>query len=141
VLRSCPRHTPADSEAQAGGRVRLVRGGCVAAFDHHEVDLNYVRCTNALLSGDGYPMFATHDLRLVRIVAERARWYDRKPGTYEYQMLFGVRQDEQRRLAREGETVRVHVPYGSQWSGYLMRRLAERAAASRLFARALVSHS
>ena len=86
-------------------------------------------------------MFATHDPRLVRIVGERARWYDRKPGTYEYQMLFGVRPDEQRRLAQEGETVRVYVPYGSQWYGYLMRRLAERPANTTFFARALVSHS
>ncbi|ALG14029.1 proline dehydrogenase family protein [Kibdelosporangium phytohabitans] len=145
VLQSYLRRTLADCEALAGSRVRLVKGAYAepepVAFDGREVDLNYVRCVNALLSGDGYPMFATHDPRLVRIVAERARWYDRRPGTYEYQMLFGVRQDEQRRLAREGETVRVYVPYGSQWYGYLMRRLAERPANTTFFARALVSHS
>jgi proline dehydrogenase len=86
-------------------------------------------------------MFATHDPRLVRIVGERARWYDRKAGTYEFQMPYGVRPEEQRRLAQEGETVRVYVPFGSQWYGYLMRRLAGRSANTSFFARALVSHS
>lgn len=113
---------------------------CTAAFHRHDADLDYARRGNALLSGDGYPMFATHDPRLVRIVAERARRYDRKPGTCEYQMLFGVRQDEQRRLAREGETVRVHVHYGSRY-GNLTRRLAGRPANTTFFARALVSNS
>ena len=145
VLQSCLHRTLDDCGELAGSRVRLVKGAYAepeaVAFGGHEVDLNYVRCANALLAGDGYPMFATHDPRLVRIVGERARWYDRKPGTYEYQMLFGVRPDEQRRLAREGETVRVYVPYGSQWYGYLMRRLAERPANTTFFARALVSHS
>jgi proline dehydrogenase len=145
VLQSYLHRTLADCARFAGSRVRLVKGAYAepeaVAFDGHEVDLNYVRCANALLAGNGYPMFATHDPRLVRIVGERARWYDRKPGTYEYQMLFGVRPDEQRRLAREGETVRVYVPYGSQWYGYLMRRLAERPANTTFFARALVSHS
>jgi proline dehydrogenase len=97
-------------------------------------------------------MFATHDPRLVRIVGARARWYKvgtrpceqifgRKPGTYEYQKLFGVRQDERRRLAREGETVRVYVPFGSQWYGYLVRRPVARPAEMTSFARALVSNS
>ncbi|CAM3637115.1 proline dehydrogenase family protein [Kibdelosporangium persicum] len=145
VLQSYLRRTLDDCVALADTRVRLVKGAYdepeSVAFRGHEVDLGYVRCVNALFAGDGYPMFATHDPRLVRIVAERARWYDRKPGTYEYQMLFGVRPDEQRRLAREGETVRVYVPYGSQWYGYLMRRLAERPANTTFFARALVSYS
>jgi proline dehydrogenase len=147
VVQSYLHRTLDDCAALAteGSRVRLVKGAYAepesVAFDGHEVDLSYVRCANALLSGNGYPMFATHDPRLVRIVGERARWYDRKPGTYEYQMLFGVRPDEQRRLAREGETVRVYVPYGSQWYGYLMRRLAERPANTTFFARALVSNS
>ncbi|MEV4311982.1 proline dehydrogenase family protein [Actinocrispum sp. NPDC049592] len=145
VVQSYLRRTLADCVALADSRVRLVKGAYAepenVAFGRHETDLSYVRCANALLAGNGYPMFATHDPRLVRIVGERARWYDRKPGTYEFQMLFGVRPDEQRRLAQEGETVRVYVPYGSQWYGYLMRRLAERPANTVFFARALVSHS
>jgi proline dehydrogenase len=145
VVQSYLRRTLSDCVALSDSRVRLVKGAYAepetVAYDGPDVDLSYVRCANALLAGNGYPMFATHDPRLVRIVGERARWYDRKPGTYEFQMLFGVRPDEQRRLAQEGETVRVYVPYGSQWYGYLMRRLAERPANTMFFARALVSNS
>lgn len=86
-------------------------------------------------------MVAIHDLRLVRIVGERARWYDRKSATCEYKMLFGIRPDEQRRLAREGETVRVYMPFGSRCYGYLTRRLAKRPADTRFFARPLASNS
>ena len=100
-----------------------------------------MRCANELLAGAGYPMFATHDPRLVRIIAERARWYDRKPGSFEYQMLYGVRPDEQRRLSLSGHTVRVYLPYGVQWYGYLMRRLAERPANMAFFLRAVAGRS
>ncbi|MBV8933207.1 MAG: proline dehydrogenase family protein, partial [Kutzneria sp.] len=98
-------------------------------------------CANTLLAGDGYPMFATHDPRLLSVLAERALWYNRKPGGYEYQMLYGVRPDEQRRLAELGETVRVYVPYGEQWYGYLMRRLAERPSNTAFFLRSLAGRS
>jgi proline dehydrogenase len=53
-------------------------------------------------------------------------------------MLYGVRPDEQRRLAAAGETVRVYIPYGDEWYGYLMRRLAERPANVAFFLRSLV---
>ena len=146
VLQSYLRRTLADCRALAGdgSRIRLCKGAYAAppdvAFDSaHEVDLNYVRCANVLLAGAGYPMFATHDPRLIDVIAERAHWYGRKPDSFEFQMLYGVRPDEQRRLAGLGETVRVYVPYGTQWYGYLMRRLAERPANTAFFARALVS--
>jgi proline dehydrogenase len=64
---------------------------------------------------------------------------DRAPGSYEFQMLYGVRPDEQARLAGQGERVRVYLPYGDQWYGYLVRRLAERPANLTLLARALTS--
>ncbi|RJQ78056.1 proline dehydrogenase [Pseudonocardiaceae bacterium YIM PH 21723] len=129
-----------------GSRIRLCKGAYkepenVAFQDAHEVDLNYVRCVNALLQGEGRPMFATHDPRLVEVINERARWHDRKPGSYEFQMLYGIRPDEQLRLAGLGETVRVYVPYGAEWYGYLMRRLAERPANMTFFARSLLSRS
>ncbi len=129
-----------------GSRVRLCKGAYaepaeVAFDDGHEVDLSYVRCVNTLLAGDGFPMFATHDPRLVRVVGERAKWFDRKPGSFEYQMLYGIRPEEQQRLAHEGNTVRVYVPFGEQWYGYLMRRLAERPANTAFFLRALASRS
>ncbi|MEV0676600.1 proline dehydrogenase family protein [Actinosynnema sp. NPDC050436] len=146
VLQTYLRRTLEDCHALAGARVRLCKGAyaepaSVAFDDPHEVDLNYVRCANALLAGDGYPMFATHDPRLVEIVAERARWHDRAPGSFEYQMLYGIRPAEQARLAAEGHVVRVYVPFGEQWYGYLMRRLAERPANVAFFLRSLISRS
>jgi proline dehydrogenase len=146
VLQSYLHRTLEDCRALAtdGSRIRLCKGAYAeppeVAFDSaHDVDMNYVRCANVLLAGTGYPMFATHDPRLIEIVAERAHWYGRKSDSYEYQMLYGVRPDEQRRLAGLGETVRVYVPYGTEWYGYLMRRLAERPANTSFFLRALVS--
>ncbi|MDQ1495690.1 MAG: proline dehydrogenase, partial [Actinomycetota bacterium] len=56
-----------------------------------------------------------------------------------YQMLLGIRPDEQRRLAARGEKIRVYVPYGAEWYPYLMRRLAERPANVSFFLRALAS--
>jgi proline dehydrogenase len=86
-------------------------------------------------------MFATHDPRLIEIVSERARWYGKSVEDFEFQMLYGVRTGEQRHLAAEGHVVRVYVPYGGQWYGYLMRRLAERPANVAFFLRSLVSRS
>ncbi|HET8640838.1 MAG TPA: proline dehydrogenase family protein [Pseudonocardiaceae bacterium] len=146
VLQSYLRRTLEDCRrlATGGSRIRLCKGAYAeppdVAFEHpQEVDLNYVRCANVLLAGAGYPMFATHDPRLIDIIAERADWYERKPDSMEFQMLYGVRPDEQRRLAGLGHTVRVYVPYGTQWYGYLMRRLAERPANTAFFVRSLVS--
>ena len=148
VVQSYLRRTESDCAALAtsDSRVRLCKGTyaepeTVAFQEPAQVDLSYVRCVNTLLAGHGYPMFATHDPRLIRIVDDRVRWYRRARGSYEYQMLYGIRPEEQRRLAREGETVRVYVPYGVQWYGYLMRRLAERPANTAFFLRALVSSS
>jgi proline dehydrogenase len=84
-------------------------------------------------------MVATHDPRLVAITEDRAKWFDRPPDRFEFQMLYGVRPDEQRRLVAEGFTVRVYLPYGTQWYPYLMRRLAERPANLGFFARAVRS--
>ncbi len=130
--------------AYAGSRVRLCKGAyaepsTVACPTPAEVDKAYVRCLKILLSGEGYPMIATHDPRLIEIAGALATRYERDQGSYEFQMLHGVRPDEQRRLARSGERVRVYVPYGDEWYGYLVRRLAERPANLALFARSLVS--
>ena len=144
VLQAYLRRTEGDCRdlAHAGSRVRLCKGAydepSSVAFDTRlDVDRSYVRCVNALLAGEGYPMFATHDPRLVDIVADRARAH--ATTDFEYQMLFGIRPDEQRRLAEAGNRVRVYVPYGAQWYGYLMRRLAERPANLGFFARALMT--
>ena len=146
VLQAYLRRTEADCRelAGAGSRVRLCKGAyaepeSVAFQSRRDVDKSYVRCLNVLLAGAGYPMLATHDPLLIAIGEDRARWYDRTPGEFEFQLLYGVRPDEQARLAREGYTVRVYVPYGTDWYGYLMRRLAERPANVAFFARSLVT--
>jgi proline dehydrogenase len=82
-------------------------------------------------------MVATHDPRLIALAGELAK--NREQGTYEYQMLYGIRPTEQERLAKEGETVRVYVPYGDEWYGYFMRRLAERPANVAFFLRSLAT--
>jgi proline dehydrogenase len=146
VLQAYLRRTEADCRelAVAGSRVRLCKGAYkepehVAYQSALEVDKSYVRCMNILMAGDGYPMLATHDPRLIAIGEDRARWFDREPDRFEFQMLYGIRPEEQQRLIRLGYTVRVYVPYGTQWYGYLMRRLAERPANLSFFARALMS--
>ncbi|MDQ6850851.1 MAG: proline dehydrogenase family protein [Actinomycetota bacterium] len=142
VLQAYLHRTESDCRdlAASGARVRLCKGAyqepaSVAYQKRDEVDLSYVRCTNILMAGDGYPMLATHDPRLIEIGIERARFHA-KTG-YELQMLYGIRPNEQRRLAARGHTVRVYLPYGAQWYGYLMRRLAERPANLTFFGRAL----
>ncbi|WP_354437897.1 proline dehydrogenase family protein [Marmoricola sp. OAE513] len=146
VLQSYLRRTEDDCRALAyeGSRVRLCKGaynepGTQAFTDRHEVDKSYVRCLKILMAGQGYPMVATHDPRLVKIAGALATRFGRVQGSYEFQMLYGIRSEEQKRLAASGEQVRVYVPYGHQWYGYLMRRLAERPANLTFFLRSLLS--
>lgn len=146
VLQAYLRRTEGDCRELAGpgSRVRLCKGAyaepeTVAYQSKIDVDRSYVRCLSILMAGEGYPMVATHDPRLVAIAEDRARWFDRSPDSFEFQMLYGIRPAEQRRLAGTGYTVRVYVPYGTQWYGYLMRRLAERPANVSFFVRALAS--
>lgn len=148
ALQTYLRRTEADCRELSGpgARVRLCKGAyaepeSVAYQGRAEVDKCFVRCTNILMSGEGYPMLATHDPRLLAIGQDRARWFDRATDEFELQMLYGARPLEQRRLAAEGYTVRVYVPYGTQWYGYLMRRLAERPANLAFFARAVGSRT
>jgi proline dehydrogenase len=146
VLQAMLHRTEADCRALAheGSRVRLCKGAYlepedVAFQDRLEIDKSYIRCLKVLLAGEGYPMIATHDPRMVEIAGSIASRYGRAPGTYEYQMLYGIRPEEQRRLAGNGERVRVYVPYGTEWYGYLMRRLAERPQNLSFFVRSLIS--
>ena len=115
VLQSYLHRTEADCRdlAVAGSRIRLCKGAysepeSVAYQDRADIDRAYVRCMKVLLAGEGYPMFATHDDRLIAIVEALTRRYGRERDTYEFQMLYGVRRDEQRRLlARWGDDPRV----------------------------------
>jgi proline dehydrogenase len=146
ALQAYLRRTEADCRdlAGSGSRVRLCKGAyaapeSVAYQAKLEVDKSYVRCLNILMAGEGYPMIATHDPRLIAIGEDRAKWFDRPPDEFEFQMLYGVRPTEQLRLVQEGYRVRVYVPYGTEWYPYLMRRLAERPANVGFFLRALRS--
>ena len=146
VLQAYLRRTEGDCRELSGpgSRVRLCKGAyaepeSVAYQSALDVDKAYVRCLNILMSGEGYPMIATHDPRLVAIGEDRAKWFDHSADEFEFQMLYGVRPEEQLRLVKAGYTVRVYVPYGTEWYGYLMRRLAERPANLAFFARAVTS--
>ncbi|MGH3440231.1 MAG: proline dehydrogenase family protein, partial [Sciscionella sp.] len=131
VLQAYLRRTEQDCRdlSGAGSRVRLCKGAyaepaSVAYQTRSEVDVSYVRCLRVLMAGDGYPMVASHDSRMIAIAAKLAADAGRTPADHEFQMLFGIRPDEQRRIAFDGSTMRVYVPYGEQWYGYFMRRLA-----------------
>jgi proline dehydrogenase len=146
VLQAYLHRTEDDCKqlATAGSRVRLCKGAYkepagVAFQSKSDVDKSYVRCLKVLMAGEGYPMVATHDPRMIGIAAELAK--GRAKGSYEYQMLFGIRPQEQQRLAAQGETMRVYVPYGDEWYGYFMRRLAERPANVAFFLRSLATRS
>ena len=144
VVQAALRRTESDVRelAAPGVRVRLTKGAyaepVTEAFpNRHEVDKSFARCLRILMAGPGYPMIATHDPRLIAIT--RSLGLHRAPDSFEYQMLYGVRADEQRQLAAAGAQVRVYVPYGSDWYGYLVRRLAERPANLAFFLRSLRS--
>lgn len=144
VLQSYLHRTIEDCAvlATAGSRIRLCKGAYaepaeVALQSREEVSTAYVACARTLLAGDGYPMLATHDPEMIAAVGELAGQCGREPGSYEYQFLYGIRADEQRRLAASGERVRVYVPFGTDWWGYFIRRLAERPANLAFFVKAL----
>ena len=146
VIQSYLRRSESDCAALArtGSRVRLCKGAYdapdeVAFTDRRDVDRAYVRCLRSLLAGSGYPMVATHDPRLIEIAGTQAILAGRPVEAFEYQMLYGIRPVEQRRLAAAGARMRVYVPYGSDWYGYLTRRLAERPANLAFFLRSLAS--
>jgi proline dehydrogenase len=146
VLQAYLRRTEADCRdlAYEGSRVRLCKGTykepeSVAFQGKAEVDRSFVRCLKVLMAGQGYPMVASHDPRLVEIAGALAHKHDRATDTFEYQMLFGIRPDEQKRIADRGDQMRVYIPYGQEWYGYLMRRMAERPANTIIFLRALAT--
>lgn len=148
VLQAYLHRTEADCRdlAYPGSRIRLCKGAyaepeSVAYAEPAEIDKAYVRCLRILMAGSGYPMVATHDPRLVEIALTLADRQQRSKDSFELQMLYGIRPAEQARLAALGHRVRVYVPYGTDWYGYLVRRLAEKPANLRFFAHSLVSRS
>lgn len=144
VLQAYLRRTEGDCRdfAGPGSRIRLCKGAyrepaAVAYQSRAEVDQSYLDCLRVLMHGQGYPMVATHDPALIEAARVFATATQRKSDDFEFQMLYGIRDVEQRRLVDERHHVRVYVPYGDQWYGYFMRRLAERPANVAFFLRSL----
>ncbi|MFJ9433181.1 proline dehydrogenase family protein [Streptomyces sp. NPDC101490] len=130
--------------AENGSRVRIVKGAykepvSVAIQDKPEIDKAYVRIMKILMDGEGYPMIGSHDPRLIAVGQELARRAGRKLDEYEFQMLYGIRSEEQQRLAAEGHRMRVYTAYGTDWYGYFMRRLAEKPANLLFFVRSILT--
>mgnify|MGYP000880154695 CR=1 FL=1 len=135
VLQAYLRRTANDVARlnDLGIAVRLCKGAydephTVAFAQKSEVDANYVEMTNRLLDAGRYPAIATHDENMIEAALNHVR--ERKIGKdqFEFQMLYGIRRDLQRRLVAEGYRLRLYVPYGEAWYPYFMRRLAERPA-------------
>ncbi|WP_206788831.1 proline dehydrogenase family protein [Amycolatopsis sp. MtRt-6] len=148
VLQAYLRRTEQDCRSLSGpgSRVRLCKGAyaepeSVAFAEKSEVDKSYVRCLRVLMAGQGYPMVASHDPRMIEIAAALAEEHGRTDDDHEFQMLYGIRPEEQARIAASGARMRVYVPYGDEWYGYFMRRLAERPANLAFFLRGLATRS
>jgi proline dehydrogenase len=134
------RRTNADLDAliPLGGGLRLVKGAyrepAARAFPRKvDVDANYAALAKRLLGREGREagvraIFGTHDPALVRRIEEMSKVESLKPGDVEFQMLYGIRRDEQERLAAAGYRFRVLISYGDAWFPWYMRRLAERPA-------------
>ncbi len=116
-----------------GIRIRLCKGAYkelpeVAYAHKADVDANYVRLSKRLLSSPLYHGLATHDEAMIGAAKTFAKKHNVASNRFEFQMLYGVRRDLQRRLVAEGYNVRVYIPFGREWYPYFMRRLAERPA-------------
>jgi len=135
VIQSYLYRSQADIEQllAEGIRVRLCKGAykepAEVAFPRKaDVDANYIRLSHILLRNSSYHGLATHDEAMIAAAKSYASDNGIGPSHFEFQMLFGVRRDLQRKLVAEGYNVRVYIPFGREWYPYFMRRLAERPA-------------
>jgi proline dehydrogenase len=135
VLQSYLRRTYQDAQelVKLPARIRICKGAYneppeVAFPDKKDVDENYVRVMQLLLSSGVYHGIATHDPKMIAATIDFAQREGIGKEAFEFQMLYGIRRDLQRQLARDGYNMRVYVPYGKHWYPYFMRRLAERPA-------------
>jgi proline dehydrogenase len=118
---------------KCGARIRLVKGAYKEPPDisfprKRDVDRNFQKLTEKLLTSTVYHAVATHDERLIATTEAFAREQGIPPEKFEFQLLYGIRRQLQRELLKQGWRVRVYVPYGREWYAYFMRRLAERPA-------------
>jgi proline dehydrogenase len=135
VLQSYLYRTYEDAQelVKLPARIRICKGAYneppeVAFPDKKDVDANYVKVMQLLLGSGTYHGIATHDPKMIDATIDFARREGIGKEKFEFQMLYGVRRDLQRQLARDGFKLRVYVPYGKHWYPYFMRRLAERPA-------------
>ncbi len=135
VLQSYLRRTDADAEelSKIPARIRICKGAYneppeVAFPDKKDTDDNYVRVMQLLLASGVYHGIATHDPKMIAATIDFAQREGIGKEAFEFQMLYGIRRDLQRQLAKDGYNIRVYVPYGKHWYPYFMRRLAERPA-------------
>ena len=135
VIQAYLHRSGKDVEAlcRLGIRVRLCKGAYlepaeIAFQAKPDVDRNFVQLMRILLATGTYPAIATHDEKIIRETKDFARSRRIGPESFEFQMLYGIRRDLQRRLVAEGYRLRLYVPFGKAWYPYFMRRLAERPA-------------
>jgi proline dehydrogenase len=135
VIQAYLHRSGADVERLARDRVRvrMCKGAYaeppeIAWQERAEINRSFVELTKVLLDADAYPGVATHDPEMIDAVLEHVRACGIAHDRFEFQMLFGIRRDLQRRLIADGYRMRVYVPYGTEWWPYFMRRLAERPA-------------
>jgi proline dehydrogenase len=135
VLQSYLRRTASDvcELLPLNPDIRLCKGAYneppeIAFPSKDDVDRNYLEQMEVLLRGGGYTAIATHDPAILRKATALVRRLGIENSQFEFEMLYGIRRDLQAELAAEGYTVRVYVPFGTQWYPYFMRRLAERPA-------------
>ncbi|MFT3860142.1 proline dehydrogenase family protein [Micropruina sp.] len=145
VLQAYLHRTEQDCRELSGprSRIRLCKGAYsepaeVAFQTPAEVDASYLRCLEVLIQGEGYPMVASHDPAMIDGAQRLADRAGRPADRFEFQMLYGIRDAEQARLVDAGFRLRTYVPFGDDWFGYFMRRLAERPANLVFFLRSLV---
>ncbi|ANS32137.1 proline dehydrogenase (plasmid) [Rhodococcus opacus] len=146
VLQAYLKRTEDDCKdlSGPGSRIRLCKGAykepaSIAYQGKATVDAAYLRCLRILMNGQGYPMVASHDPAMINAALQFAEAKGRNADEFEIQMLYGIRDTEQLRLVGEQQHVRTYLPYGEQWYGYFMRRLAERPANLAFFLRSLTS--
>ena len=135
VLQAYLYRTEADAELllNEGIRIRLCKGAykedATHAFQNKaETDRNYIRLMQRMVSSHVFCGIATHDETIIRATKQFVTEQGISKDAFEFQMLYGIRRDLQRRLVREGYRVRVYIPFGPEWYPYFMRRLAESPA-------------
>ncbi|WP_108670627.1 proline dehydrogenase family protein [Peribacillus acanthi] len=135
VIQSYLYRTVGDMEDlnQYHPNLRLVKGAYkespeVAFPDKKDVDENYKKIIKMHLLNGNYTAVASHDDAMIEYTKQLVKEYNIPNDQFEFQMLYGIRTERQLELVKEGYKMRVYVPYGTDWYGYFMRRLAERPA-------------